>query len=168
VRYFVTVGDVTFDVDVEDERVSIDGEALEACAPEPLGSSFYSFLVDGASHTVLAERVGSGEWALQLRGRSYGVDVADERTKAMRDMSPAGSTSVGPAVVRAPMPGLVVRVEVEPGDLVEVGGGLVVVEAMKMENSLTAPVGGRVGAIHVVEGQAVEKDEVLMEMLPTD
>ena len=50
----------------------------------------------------------------------------------------------------------------------EAGGGLLVVEAMKMENSLTATVGGRIGAIHVVAGQTVEKDDILIDMLPSD
>ena len=167
-RYHVTVGDLTFEVEIDAEGVWIDGDRMEACAPEPVSPDLYSFLVDGASHTVLAGRAGPGGWDLQLRGRRYRVDVVDERTKAMRDMSPAGSTVSGSAAVRAPMPGLVVKVEVEEGELVEAGGGLLVVEAMKMENSLTAPVGGRVGVIHVVAGQTVEKDEVLMDMLPTD
>ena len=61
-----------------------------------------------------------------------------------------------------------VKVKVEEGELVEVGHGLLVVEAMKMENSLTAPVAGRVGTIHVVAGQTVEKDEFLMEMMPPE
>jgi pyruvate carboxylase subunit B len=88
--------------------------------------------------------------------------------KAMRDMSSAGMVAKGPAPIRAPMPGLVVKVEVEEGELVEAGGGLLVVEAMKMENSLTARVGGRVGTIHVVAGQTVEKDEILMDLLPSE
>jgi pyruvate carboxylase subunit B len=124
--------------------------------------------MDGASHTVLAERSGAGLWHFQIRGRHYRVDVLDDRTKVMRDMSAAGSAVRRPAPVRAPMPGLVVKVEVEEGQLVEAGGGLLVVEAMKMENELTAPLGGRVGAIHVVAGQTVEKDEVLMEILSAD
>jgi len=49
---------------------------------------------------------------------------------------------------------------------VEAGRGLLVVEAMKMENSLTAPVAGRIGTIHVVAGQTVEKGEILMDMMP--
>ena len=167
-RYHVTVGDVTFEVDIDAEGVRLDGEGLGVCSPELVSPGLYSFLVDGSSSTVLAERGGSGVWDLQLRGRRYRVDVVDDRTKAMRDMSAAGSAGRGPAPVRAPMPGLVVKVEVEEGDLVKAGGGLVVVEAMKMENELTAVVGGRVGAIHVVEGQTVEKDEVLLDMLPPD
>ena len=168
VRYHVTVGDLTFDVEIDAQGAWVDGDRMEACSLEPVSQDVYSFLVDGASHMVLAERAGSGRWDLQLGESRYRVDVVDERTKAMRDMGPPGSPVTGPAPVRAPMPGLVVKVEVEEGELVEAGGGLLVVEAMKMENALTAPVGGRVGAIHVVAGQTVEKDEILMDVLPTD
>jgi biotin carboxyl carrier protein len=66
------------------------------------------------------------------------------------------------------MPGLVVKVEVEEGDLVEAGTGLLIVEAMKMENELSAEVPARVGVIHVSAGQAVEKGQLLMDMLPPD
>ena len=168
VRYHVTVGDVTFEVEIDAEGVRVDGDQMEACGPELVSPNLYSFLVGGVSHTVLAERGGSGVWALQLRGRRYRAEVVDHRTKAMRDMSSAGSAVKSLAPVRAPMPGLVVKVEVEEGELVEAGGGLLVVEAMKMENSLTAVVGGRVGTIHVVAGRTVEKDEILMDMLPPD
>jgi pyruvate carboxylase subunit B len=167
-RYHVTVGDATFEVEFDAEGVRVDGKRIEAGAPEPLSPNFYSFLVGGASHTVLAERAGSGLWDLQLRGRRYRAEVVDDRTKAMRDMTSAGLVAKGPAPIRAPMPGLVVKVEVEEGELVEAGGGLLVVEAMKMENSLTAKVGGRVGTIHVVAGQTVEKDEILMNLLPSE
>ena len=167
-RYHVTVGDVTFEVEIDAEGGRVDGGRMETCAPELLSPNLYSFLVDGASHTVLAERGGSGIWDLQLRGRRYRVGVVDDRMKAMQDASSAGSALNGPASVRAPMPGLVVRVDVAEGDLVEAGGGLLVVEAMKMENSLTAPVESRVGTIHVVAGQTVEKNAILMDLLPPD
>jgi len=168
VRYHVTVGDVTLQVEIDGEEVRVDGDRVFANGPERAGLNVYSFLVDGASHTVLAERSGSGVWELQLRGQRHRVEVVDERTKMMRDMSPAGPDLDGPVPVRAPMPGLVVKVEVEEGDLVEAGRGLLVVEAMKMENSLAAPAGGRIGTIHVVAGQTVEKDEILMEVVPLD
>jgi pyruvate carboxylase subunit B len=168
VRYHVTVGDVTIEVEIDAEGVRVDGDRMEASSPELVSPNLYSFLVGRASHTVLAERGGSGVWVLQLRGRRYRADVVDDRTKVMRDRSSVGSAVEGLAPVRAPMPGLVIRVEVEEGELVEAGGGLLVVEAMKMENSLTAAIGGRVGTIHVVAGQSVEKDEILMDMLPPD
>ena len=165
-HYNVSVGEVTLKVEIDADGVRVDGDWIEAGVPEPVSPNLYSFLVGGASHTVLAERGGSGMWDLQLRGRRYSAEVVDDRTKAMHDMGSAGSAVRGPAPVRAPMPGLVVKVEVEEGELVEPGGGLLVVEAMKMENELTAELGGRVGTIHVVAGQTVEKDEILMDMLP--
>ena len=168
VRYHVTVGHATFEVEIDADEVRVDGDRTEACGPELVSANLYSLLVGGASHTVLAERDGPGVWALQLRGRRYRADVVDDRTKAMRALSSAGSAVKDLAPVRAPMPGLVVKVEVEEGELVEAGGRLLVVEAMKMENSLTAAVGGRVGTIHVVAGQTVEKDQILMDMLPPD
>ena len=168
VRYHVTVGDATFEVEIDAEGVRVDGDRTEACGSELVSPNLYSLHVGGASHTVLAERGGPGVWALQLRGRRYRADVVDDRTKAMRDMSSAASAVKGLAPVRAPMPGLVVKVEVEEGEMVEAGGGLLVVEAMKMENPLTAAVAGRVGRIHVVAGQTVKKDEILMDMLPPD
>jgi pyruvate carboxylase subunit B len=61
------------------------------------------------------------------------------------------------------MPGLVVRLEVEPGQTVAPGGGVLVLEAMKMENELRSPAGGRVRAVLVRAGQAVEKGQTLVE-----
>jgi len=171
VRYHVTVGAVTLDVEIDAEGVRVDGERMHALGPEAVSPNLYSFIVDGASHTVLAERSGSGVWDLQLRGRCHRVEVVDDRTKVMRDMSSTGATVNGPVPVhgpvpvRAPMPGRVVKLEVEEGQLVEAGRGLLVVEAMKMENTLTAPVAGRIGTVHVVAGQTVEKGEILMDMM---
>ncbi len=167
-RYHVTVGDATFEVEIDAGEVLIDGASIAVGGLEAAGDDVYSLLVDGESHTILAERGGSGGWSLQIRGRVHQAEVLDDRTKLMRDMNSSGSVAKGPAPVRAPMPGLVVKVEVEEGDCVEAGRGLLVVEAMKMENELKAAVAGRVGTIHVVPGQTVEKDEVLMDMLPPE
>lgn len=64
------------------------------------------------------------------------------------------------------MPGLVLRVEVEEGQTVAPGDGLVVLEAMKMENEIKAPVAGTVSAVHVGGGQAVDKGTVMIEVTP--
>jgi biotin carboxyl carrier protein len=168
VRYHVSVDDTAFEVEIDAGGVRVDGDSIPVGGLEAAGGNVYSLLVDGASHTLLAERGGSGVWNLQLRGRLHRAEVVDDRTKVMRDMNTAGTIAKGPAPVRAPMPGLVVKVEVEEGESVEKGSGLLVVEAMKMENELMATVAGRVGTIHVVAGQTVEKGEVLMDMLPPD
>ena len=88
--------------------------------------------------------------------------MVDERTRAIREMTGAGGAAAGPAPVKAPMPGLVVKVEVEPGDRVRKGQGIVIVEAMKMENELRADTDATVAAVHVTPGQAVERDQILV------
>jgi pyruvate carboxylase subunit B len=83
------------------------------------------------------------------------VAAVDERARQIEAPSGGGT-------VVAPMPGMVVRVEVAPGQRVEAGTGLVVVEAMKMENELRAGRAGVVEAVHVAVGQAVEKGAPLV------
>ena len=92
-RYHVTVGDVTFEVEIDPEGVRVNGDSIETCGLDLASPNLYSFLVGGASHTILAERGGPGVWHLQLQGRRCRVEVADDRTKAMLDMSSAGSAS---------------------------------------------------------------------------
>ena len=70
----------------------------------------------------------------------------------------------GPAPLRAPMPGLIVQLRVKVGDTIAAGDGLVVMEAMKMENELRAQAAGTVRAVHVSVGAAVEKGALLVEL----
>jgi biotin carboxyl carrier protein len=106
----------------------------------------------------------SDGWSVMAGGEIHVVQVDDER--AVRLGALAGTAERGGAggKVKAPMPGLVLRVEVEEGQSVAAGDGLVVLEAMKMENEIKAPVDGRVTAVHVNDGQAVDKGTVLVEV----
>ena len=103
-------------------------------------------------------------WAIEFAGTHWVVDVVDERTRQLQELTggPAGRTSGG--TIKAPMPGLVLRVEVEEGQQLEAGEGVIVLEAMKMENEITAPGGGVVSAVHVAEGQTVEKGAPLVDL----
>ena len=87
----------------------------------------------------------------------------DERTRYIRGLAGSGDKARGLAVLKAPMPGLVVRVQVEAGATVSSGAGLVVLEAMKMENELRATTAGTVRVVRVRPGEAVEKGQVLVE-----
>jgi biotin carboxyl carrier protein len=106
---------------------------------------------------------GRGEWSLGMAGDRWEAEVVDERTRHIRSLTAGAERARGPTALRAPMPGLVLRLLVEPGREVARGDGLVVLEAMKMENELKAPAGGVVGAVHVRPGEPVEKGQVLVE-----
>lgn len=137
--------------------VSLDGRAIEVDVQET-GRDFLSLLIDGRSYEVGLERRGSG-YTVVLEDDVVPVELADAARSATAVAKKAGS---GPARVTAPMPGKIVRVMVAPGEDVAQGQGLVVMEAMKMENELRSPRAGRVRESPVREGQAVEMGALLV------
>jgi biotin carboxyl carrier protein len=164
-RYVVEIDGERVEVDVDGDLVRIDGETLRARLSETPGTPALQLTVGDAVHRVLARREGErGRYALTVDGRSYRAEALDERTRAIRDLSAATAAAAGPAPLVAPMPGLVVRVQVAEGDAVAAGQALVVMEAMKMENELRATTAGTVRRVAVAPGTAVEKGAVLVEL----
>jgi pyruvate carboxylase subunit B len=163
-RWFVTLAGRTFEVELGPGGVVVDGVTVDVDLAQVEGTGLRSLILDGASYRLLAGRDGGGTWEMHLRGRRYRAEALDERTRVIREMTGASSGPPGPRPIRAPMPGLVVKVEVEEGERVEAGRGLVIVEAMKMENELKAEAAGVVSRIHVEAGQAVEKDQILVDL----
>jgi len=101
-----------------------------------------------------------------VAGERVQTEVVDERARAIRVMGAAAGVAGATANIRAPMPGMVVKVEVEEGQVVTQGQGVVIVEAMKMENELTAETDSRVAGVRVAAGDTVEKGQVLVELEP--
>lgn len=164
-KYFVTLRSHTYEIDVRGGRVTVDGEAFEAHLAVVPGTPLYHLLLAGQSWTVAAQSldgVAPLRWALGAVGERFEVEAVDDRTRQIQALTGRGKAPSSGGVVRAPMPGLVVRVEVAVGQQVDTGAGLVVVEAMKMENELRAPKAGRVKAVAVVAGDPVEAGRVLV------
>lgn len=99
---------------------------------------------------------------LWLNGKQVSCTVDDHRTLLMQSMRAGGGEQTGLITIKAPMPGLVVKVLVTPGMLVQKGQGLIILEAMKMENELKADRAGRVESVSAVERMPVEKGEHLL------
>jgi len=164
VRYLVDVEGERVEVTLEGGTATVDGESAEAHLAAVEGTSVRLVTIGGVQHRVVARRAGArGGYVLWMDGWRFTVEALDERTRAIRELSAAAAGPAGPAPVIAPMPGLVVRVQVAVGDRVRAGQGIVVMEAMKMENELRAPADGVVRAITVATGQAVEKGTLLVE-----
>jgi len=105
-----------------------------------------------------------GRYTLWVDGFRFDVEALDERSRAIRELSASTARPTGPAPLVAPMPGMIVRIHVGEGDAVQPGQGLVVMEAMKMENELRASSAGKVKRIVATPGTAVEKGALLLEM----
>ena len=117
-----------------------------------------------ASRAVRGDELAPGDWALGMAGRRVRARVShgDRHRRA------AAARAGGDHEVAAPMPGRVVRVLVAPGDRVEAGQGLAVVEAMKMENEVAAPAGGVVSDVRAAPGDSVEAGGVLVTVTAED
>jgi pyruvate carboxylase subunit B len=163
-KYFVTLAGQQHEVTVDRGTVLSDGAQVEAHVDEVDGTPIRLVTIGNRTYRVLARRDGSGgRYTLDIGGFTLQVEALDERTRTIRQLTGPAGRAAGPAALVAPMPGLVVRVNVRPGDRVQAGQGVVVIEAMKMENELKAASGGVVKAVEVAAGSAVEKGAVLVE-----
>lgn len=163
-EYFVHIGGERLRAELHEGRLVVEGEAIEADLAPATGAPVRSLRLGGRSLRVVPQRNGRGDWTLEIEGRRFRAEVLDRGQEAIRAHRSALGVGTGPAPVRAPMPGMVLRVEVGEGDEVAVGQGLVIVEAMKMENEIRALVPARVMAVRVAPGTAVEKDQILVEL----
>jgi len=137
--------------------VSLDGAPARTLERQPCGAHTVSLLEDGRSHTVTLERRSGGYTAVVGR-HSFAIELHE----AVPGRTERGGTAAsGPSRLLAPMPGKIVRVLATPGQAVEAGAGLVVMEAMKMENELKATRAGRLAEVAVVAGQTVEAGQLI-------
>jgi len=136
---------------------SIDGKVIDADAVE-ISPGIYSLLINGRSFEVRVDEHPDG-LRIHTGHREFPVKVVDPR--AWRGKHGHSVEAEGRQQVHAPMPGKVVRLLVKQGEAVEAGKGLLVVEAMKMQNEIRAPKSGTVERLHVGEGQAVNAGDLL-------
>jgi biotin carboxyl carrier protein len=163
VKYIVTVAGREIDVDIDGDQVRVGERTYSAALQRVPGTPLRHLLVDGRPSTLVIEGNGRGQWTIGVRGERWDVEAVDERTRHIRSLTGAVAGDRGAAPLKAPMPGLVVRILAEPGQGVTHGAGVVVLEAMKMENELKAPADARVKAVRVRPGEPVEKGQVLVE-----
>jgi biotin carboxyl carrier protein len=165
-KYVVEINGVRKTVTVDHGDVAYDGDAPERAELSDVEASPVRMVKLGSHvYRVVAERrEGRARYALWVDGYRFEVEALDERTRTIRDTSAANAAPMGPAPVLAPMPGLIVRVNVSPGDQVEAGQGVIVMEAMKMENELRATSSGKVKSVEVSPGTAVEKGTLLVAL----
>jgi pyruvate carboxylase subunit B len=163
-KYHVTLRSRTYVVDVDGGAVTVDGERLESHWAGVPGTPLIHLLLGKDSWTVACQQLDGRHWALGAAGERFEVEVQDDRAKQIEALTGQGRKVTVGGIVKAPMPGLVVRIEVSQGQVVEAGEGLVVVEAMKMENELRAPNRGVVEQIHVGAGDRVEKGAPLVTL----
>ena len=149
---------VELERDADRWKITLDGHALSADAVE-IAPNTLSLLLEGQSYEIRVTPMADATLKLQIGLHEFTAEIADPR--AWRGRKHGALEAQGRQQVLAPMPGKIVRVLVQVGDSVEVGQGLLVVEAMKMQNEIHSPKAGTVERLNVKEGQPVNAGEVL-------
>jgi biotin carboxyl carrier protein len=161
-KYTATIGESLYDIEIgPNNTVTINGEPHSIDLRGIEGVSLYSLLVDNKSWEVLVERSGD-EYRISIGDELLLVTVYDERTRKIEKGLGKTAPPTGEVVLKAPMPGLVREVPVQVGQEVKAGQGLVILEAMKMENELRAPRAGCIREIRVKPGDTVEHGQALL------
>ena len=163
----VTIDDKTFEVEVAPQRgeaglftVTLDGEPFTVYVPDAdtpnadTPDAVDWMIVDNRPYEML---FAPDLHSVQLEGMRHTIQVRDKETRSVRPAS-------GDGRIKAPIPGLIARLNVEPGQAVEAGQTVLVLEAMKMENEIRASKGGVVRQVHVKPGQTVVLNEALVEI----
>ncbi len=167
-RFRVRVGEDDLDVEVSIED---DGRARTTVADRnfevlDVGDGIELVRADGeTAHTAVTVSAEARPTGVTIHGISHPVEVQTAQAAAADAAVAAGRGGTANGTVAAPMPGRVVRVLVAEGEAVEVGAPVLIVEAMKMENELTAPIAGIVQDIGVSAGDTVDTDQLLCEIV---
>ena len=164
-KYFVTIAGREFQVTVDGDQVSVNDQPFVAHLSSIEGTPLKHLVLGDRSFTLPFGGAGGGRWTMGFQGETWVAEVVDERTRHIRSLTGAGEEKRSGGQLKAPMPGLVVRVDVVVGQPVRAGAGMVVLEAMKMQNELRAQAEGTVSVVRVQPGQAVEKGQVLVEFV---
>lgn len=166
-KYLVDVNGARVEVVLDAQGVRIGDELFHCHLADVEGTPVHLLTIGRQVHRVAVRRAeGRGAYTLWIDGHRFVVEALDERTRTIRDLASDALRESGPKPLVAPMPGLVVRVHVKAGDRVDAGQGMVVMEAMKMENELRSPSAGAVVSVRVEPGTAVEKGTILVELGP--
>ena len=161
-KYYARIGTNEYEIDIDAEgNISVDGNPVTVDLRQSGAPELYSVLFGGHSFDMLIEPQRFN-YAITFRGEQFEVQVEDERTRKLNTGRKAPAVPHGELAIKAPIPGLVVKVLVAEGDHVEDGQPLVLLEAMKMENEIRSIRAGTVHSIEVEEGQRVEQNERLL------
>lgn len=156
----------------EDLTISLEGDAVKVNGTErnwdmqQLADGSYSLLINGKSYIALIDeedRAGK-QIKIRINGQVYQVQLAEPIDQLLKKMGLNNTAAKKAEVIKAPMPGLILKVLVTEGQEVKKGDPVLILEAMKMENVFKAPADASVKSIKAVAGKAVEKGEVLIEL----
>lgn len=156
-----------YEITINDREYPVSSQDIDSLDLISTGPDTYHLLRDGVSYhlEVLARNLVDKTLHLRINGKDHHLTVGDETDLLVKKLGIATVEVNSSKDVMAPMPGLVLDIMVAPGDTVTAGTPLLILEAMKMENVLKAEGEGEVKVVAVAKGEAVEKRQLLIEIV---
>ena len=162
-KYQVRISGQKFRVGIKEKegelQVELGRKEIDADLTELKKNKIYSLLIDNRAYDLEIRRK-NGEFEINYGGRKYSGEILEETLAKLKSTAP--KEVLKQKEQKAPMPGLIVKIEVEEGQIVKMGEGILIMEAMKMENEIKSSYEGKVKKILVREKQTVDKDQVLL------
>jgi len=155
----------TFQLDYNNTNWSVNGKKMEADILVT-GKGRLHILHNNQSYNaeVISANRLEKKFKIRVNNHTYDVQVRDKYDELLHEMGIDDKTGIRVNDVKAPIPGMVLKVMVERGQIIKKGDTLIVLEAMKMENILKAPADGVIRKVHILKGDKVEKNQVLVDM----
>lgn len=161
-KYITTVDNKEFAIELKpNNQILVNGETYNLDFEQMTDSGVYSILLNNHSIQAMVEERDK-LYEVQILGELYQVQVQDERAYRLAQARGTLSDTHGEAVIKSPMPGIILKVLVEEGQPIAKGEKAIILESMKMENELRAPRDGIIHHISVHQGSSVEKGQVLV------
>ncbi len=162
-KYQVKINGQEFKLAINEEhgnlRIDLDGREIDANLTELKKNKLFSLLIDNSTYDLEISRKNNN-FEINYAGRKYSGEILEEALAQLKP--PVTKEVLKQKELKSPMPGLVVKIEVEEGKEIKTGDGVLIMEAMKMENEIKSPFEGKVKKILVKEKQSVEKGQVLL------
>ena len=161
-KYITTVDDNEYTIEIgRDDEIFVNGDSYQINLKQASDSGILSLLINNRSIEAVVEEQEEG-WQVLINGELYTVNVQDERAYRLAKARGKLAEVSGEVTIKSPMPGIVLKVPVVPGEMVTKGQTVIILESMKMENELKAPRDGVLSKAHVAAGTSVEKGQPLV------
>lgn len=163
-KYVTSTGDVSFEIEINGENdLLVNGQRMFIDFRSVVGQSVYSLIVNGKSYEALVQPTEEGLEVL-LHGQLFQVSIEDERQRRLRQSTGTQAVRRGEFHLKAPMPGLIITVQVREGQEVKKGDRMIVLESMKMQNEISSPTDGTVRSLRIKPGDNVDQNQVLLTL----
>lgn len=160
-KYITSVNDQQYTIEIDqDGRIIVNGDDFDVDFHQLSEGGILSLLLNNQSLEAIVEE-RDGAWEVLIRGELYSVQVQDERAYRLAKARGITAEVTGEVSIKSPMPGLIIAVPVEEGQVVSKGDQIIILESMKMENELRSPRDGVVKRLRAKPGDSVEKNQLL-------